>query len=127
MFTAKNIRYLRRKQGWGQDKLAEALGYKSYTTIQKWESGVSEPPLKKVHAIAEVFGVNIDDIAKIDLESRDKGNLPATGQGEREIAEGAALKEWEKDALQMLRQLQPEELAREMAYLKERVGEKDKR
>lgn len=126
MFTAKNIRYLRRKQGWGQDKLAEALGYKSYTTIQKWESGVSDPPLKKVHEIAEVFGVNIDDMAKVDIEARDRENLPLTVQGEREISEESALKEWEKDALQMLRQLQPEELAREMAYLKERVGGKDK-
>lgn len=68
MALARNIRYLRKKQGWGQDTLAEKLGYKSYTTIQKWESGVSEPPLKVVHALADLFGVDIDDLAKIDLE-----------------------------------------------------------
>lgn len=68
MALARNIRYLRKKQGWGQDTLAEKLGYKSYTTIQKWESGVSEPPLKVVHALADLFGVDIDDLTKIDLE-----------------------------------------------------------
>lgn len=39
----KNIRYLRRKNEWSQDYIAEKLGYKSYTTIQKWEMGTSEP------------------------------------------------------------------------------------
>ena len=68
MSLASNIRYLRKKQGWSQEYLAERLGYKSYTTIQKWESGVSEPPLKKAHAIAELFQVDIDDLTKKDLE-----------------------------------------------------------
>lgn len=72
MSIAQNIRYLRRKQGWGQDTLAEKLGYKSYTTIQKWESGVSEPPLKVVRALAELFGVDINDFASADLENSEK-------------------------------------------------------
>lgn len=79
MALAQNIRYLRKKQGWGQDTLAEKLGYKSYTTIQKWESGVSEPPLKIVHALAKLFCVDINDLTSIDLESADsmKASTPA--------------------------------------------------
>lgn len=69
MALAQNIRYLRKKQGWGQDTLAEKLGYKSYTTIQKWESGVSEPPLKVVHALADLFCVDINDLTGTDLEA----------------------------------------------------------
>ena len=46
MNIGKNIRYLRNKQGYSQEDLADYLGYKSYTTITKWESGVSEPTLK---------------------------------------------------------------------------------
>lgn len=69
MALSRNIRYLRKKQGWGQDTLAEKLGYKSYTTIQKWESGVSEPPLKVVHEIAALFQVDINDLTNCDLES----------------------------------------------------------
>lgn len=74
MSLAKNIRYLRRKQGWSQDILAEKLGYKSYTTIQKWESGVSEPPLKSLHALGKVFHVDIDELANTDLEAKSTMN-----------------------------------------------------
>ncbi len=67
MALAQNIRYLRQKLGWGQDVLADKLGYKSYTTIQKWESGVSEPPLKTVHALADLFHVDFDDLVNQEL------------------------------------------------------------
>ena len=80
MALAQNIRYLRKKRGWGQDELAEKLGYKSYTTIQKWESGVSEPPLKVVHELATVFCVDINDLTNGDLE-----NKKAPTAGERDI------------------------------------------
>lgn len=76
MSLSKNIRYLRKKQGWGQDILAEKLGYKSYTTIQKWESGVSEPPLKSLHVLASLFHVDINDLANVDLEEASILNRP---------------------------------------------------
>lgn len=67
MTLSKNIRFLRNKNGWGQDFLAEKLGYKSYTTIQKWESGVSDPPLKTLDKLAKLFNVDIDDLNNKDL------------------------------------------------------------
>ena len=39
MTLAKNIRYLRKQKGFSQEDIAKKLGYKSYTTIQKWEMG----------------------------------------------------------------------------------------
>lgn len=72
MILARNIRYLRKKQGMSQEELAERLGYKSYTTIQKWESGVSEPPLKTAHEIAHIFDVDIDDLVKVELEYKEE-------------------------------------------------------
>lgn len=89
MALSHNIRYLRKKQGWGQDTLAEKLGYKSYTTIQKWESGVSEPPLKVVHELASIFNVDINDLTNCDLESGSALNAKApalTQRDERDIA-----------------------------------------
>lgn len=62
MYLAENIRYLRTKKGLSQDYLAEKLGYKSFTTIQKWESGVSEPPVKKLKELSELFGIDMDDM-----------------------------------------------------------------
>lgn len=66
---AKNIRFLRKRAEMSQDKLAEMLGYKSFTTIQKWESGVSEPSMATAQKIANLFHVDIDDLIKTDLEA----------------------------------------------------------
>ena len=67
MVLGKNIRYLRKQKDMSQDKLAELLGYKSFTTIQKWESGVAEPPFKTLVKIADLFQVDVDTLASDDL------------------------------------------------------------
>lgn len=68
MYFAKNLRYLRKKAGHTQEFLADYLGYKNYTTIQKWESGSSEPSLNVVSKLAELYNVSMDDLAHVDLE-----------------------------------------------------------
>lgn len=60
MSFSNNLRYLRKKYDMSQEELALKLGYKSFTTIQKWESGVSEPSVSVVKKIANIFGVSID-------------------------------------------------------------------
>lgn len=67
MVLGKNIRYLRKQKNMSQDKLAELLGYKSFTTIQKWESGVAEPPFKTLVKIADLFRVDVDTLVSDDL------------------------------------------------------------
>lgn len=69
MAFSNNLRYLRKKNGWSQELLAEKLGYKSFTTIQKWESGVSEPSVSTVKTIASMFDVSMDELVNHDLES----------------------------------------------------------
>lgn len=68
MGLGDNIRYLRIKQGLSQDYIAEKLGYKSYTTIQKWESGVSEPPVKKLKELSVLLNADMNDMANKDLQ-----------------------------------------------------------
>lgn len=68
MYIGKNIRYLRSKRNCSQEDLAKALGYKSYTTITKWESGVSEPTLKMTNQIADFFKISVNDLCYKDLE-----------------------------------------------------------
>lgn len=63
MCLGDNIRFLRTKYGLSQDDIADKLGYKSFTTIQKWESGVSEPPLKALKKLADIFKVDMNDLA----------------------------------------------------------------
>lgn len=72
MTLAKNIRYLRKNHEWSQEFVAEKLGYKSYTTIQKWEMGTSEPPLRKLKELAELFQVDMDDLTNKNLEAPDR-------------------------------------------------------
>lgn len=69
MTLSKNIRFLRKKREWSQDFVADKLGYKSYTTIQKWETGTSEPPLRKLKELADLFRVDMDDLTNKDLTS----------------------------------------------------------
>ena len=68
MYIGKNIRYLRKLHNLSQDDLAARFGYKSYTTIQKWETGTSEPPIGVVDELAKMFKVDIDAFVKSDLE-----------------------------------------------------------
>lgn len=66
-----NIRYLRIKYGYSQDYIAEKPGYKSYTTIQKWESGVSELPVKKLKELSSLFNTDMNDLANVNLQKQD--------------------------------------------------------
>ena len=73
MCLANNIRYLRKKYNLSQDDIAERLGYKSYTTIQKWEMGISEPSIAKLRILADIFHVDINDMTTKNIEKNDLG------------------------------------------------------
>lgn len=62
MCLSENIRYLRKKMNLSQEELADKLGYKSYTTIQKWESGVADPPLKSLGKMSKIFSIDMDTL-----------------------------------------------------------------
>ena len=68
MAFSNNLRYLRKKYGYSQEKLAEKLGYKSFTTIQKWETGVSEPSFSIVKTIAELFNVSMEALINDEID-----------------------------------------------------------
>ena len=76
MNLSKNLRYLRRKYDYSQDYIAELLGYKSYTTIQKWESGDSEPSIAKLSRLAELYKVDLDSLMNKDLSAEDSDTIP---------------------------------------------------
>lgn len=68
MFLAKNLRFLRLKNGFSQDYIADKLGYKSYTTIQKWEMGTSEPSISILDSLSKLYNVDMDSMLTLDLE-----------------------------------------------------------
>ena len=68
MFKDK-IRFYRKLRGISQEALADKLGYKSFTTIQKWEDGTSSPPIGTVKKVAEILGVTIEELTSDDNNS----------------------------------------------------------
>lgn len=68
MYFGKNLRYLRKLKSWSQEQVSEKLGYKSFTTIQKWESGDSEPPMNRLRSLCVLFNIQMDLILNYDLE-----------------------------------------------------------
>ena len=74
MFVGKNIRYLRTSHDMTLEDMAKLLGYKSLTTVQKWEKNIAQPPLKIVQQLADHFHVDIDDFTNTDLQQKKKSN-----------------------------------------------------
>jgi len=60
-----NLVQLRKLNDMTQEELAEAVGV-TRQAIAKWEAGDSVPDLERCKAIADVFGVSLDDLAKYD-------------------------------------------------------------
>ena len=74
-----NLRYLRHSNGMSQDKLAEKLGYKSFTTVQKWEDGSSFPRVSTLQKIADIFGVDVDHLLNLNIRA-DQVAVPILGE-----------------------------------------------
>lgn len=62
MYLGDNIQFLRKQREMKQEDLANILGYKSATTITKWETGVAEPTMKTVGKLSDFFGVSVNDL-----------------------------------------------------------------
>lgn len=64
---AKNLKYLREKNGIEQLELAEMIGRKSASTISEWEKEKYTPKLKILNQLSKIFNVSIDDLMEKDL------------------------------------------------------------
>ena len=89
MCLGENIRFLRTKKGYSQDDIANMLGYKSFTTIQKWESGVSEPPLTALKKLSEIFNIDMNDLAtkKLSYNTNEDNNVYYLDDDARDMAQ----------------------------------------
>lgn len=74
MYISENIADLRRQRGWSQEQLAAELGV-TRQSVSKWESGTATPELEKLIALADLFGVSLDYLAR---ESRPEASPPPT-------------------------------------------------
>lgn len=66
MTPGQRIKELRIDNEIAQETLATELGYKTYTTISKWEADKSLPPGRELKKLAEYFEVSVDYILGLD-------------------------------------------------------------
>jgi len=60
MTLGNRLKTLRKKHGYTQEDLAKHLGYKSFTTIQKWESDDALPPVSVLEKLADFYNCRMD-------------------------------------------------------------------
>lgn len=77
MELGKNLSRLRRAQGLSQEQVAEQIGV-SRQAVSKWEADRSLPELEKLAALANLYGVTLDELA---------GREPTSGEGRADSAQ----------------------------------------
>ena len=60
---AKNLKDLRKLCALSQAQLAERLSV-TVKTLSHWETAYSEPSIQQILAIAEYFGITVDELLK---------------------------------------------------------------
>jgi repressor LexA len=86
------LRALRKSKGMSQQDLAQEFGYKSFTTIQKWEDGSSFPPSETLRRLADFFSVSMDDL--MGQQDTSDVSIPILG-----IVRGGALRIAEQEVI----------------------------
>lgn len=61
------LQCLRKRNGYSQEMLAEAIGV-SRQTVGKWETGQAAAGIAQLIALSELFGVSIDSLVKPDAQ-----------------------------------------------------------
>lgn len=62
-----------------QNDLANLFGYKSFTTVQKWEDGTAFPKVENLNKLAQIFNVELDHLLNVDLRAN-KTSVPIIGE-----------------------------------------------
>ena len=70
---------LRKMSGMSQEELAERI-YISRQTLSKYETGESLPNIEQCKAIADVFGVTLDDLVNYEKENNYGLGVPPKGK-----------------------------------------------
>ncbi len=89
-YLAKNIRFLRKWNGWSQERMAQELGVKR-SSVAAYESKNVRPKFNFVLQLARSFNVSMQELVERDLEAiggPEKAN-PYRREKEKKVASGA--------------------------------------
>lgn len=96
-YLADNIKYLRKKLGLSQEKLAELLGL-NRGNIASYEKGSAEPRIENLLKMMEVFKVEVSDLVEKDLAGLEKLDQEISSIKENTLYSENLVK-WEKGRL----------------------------
>ena len=68
----ENIRFLRKKKGWTQEKFSKKIGIKR-SLVGAYEEGRTDPRLSNLLKMCEVFSISLDNILKKDVSTLPEG------------------------------------------------------
>lgn len=74
MNFSENLRRLRKAKDIKQEALVEAMNV-SRQTVSKWENGTAMPDFKKLNALAEYFGVTMDELLGFSNDKNNNDNI----------------------------------------------------
>ena len=81
--VGENIFMLRKQLGWTQEELANMMGYKSKSTINKIEMGINDIPQSKIAQFADVLGTTPAHLMGWEEEKNAPSEEPKLSEGER--------------------------------------------
>ena len=82
MEFSEKLMTLRRRAGLSQEQLADRLGV-TRQSVSKWEGGAAVPELGKLVALADLFGVTLDDLVREERELPEPGTPLSPRQADR--------------------------------------------
>lgn len=91
MYFKSNIKLLRKRRGRTQDDVSNALEMKR-STLSGYENGVGHPNLSTLTSFSDYFGVAIDTLIKVDLESLSESQLSQLERGYDIYIKGSSLR-----------------------------------
>lgn len=60
--TGRNIKYLRKVNGFKVDEIRDYLGLESSRSVFKWQNGETLPSIDNLYALSRLFDVALEDI-----------------------------------------------------------------
>ena len=91
MHFAHNIKLLRKRRNRTQDELAHTLGMKR-STLSGYENEVAEPSIQALMSFSKYFGVAVDTLIRINLDSLSESQLSELERGNDIYLRGSKLR-----------------------------------
>ena len=107
---AQRLSARRKQSGLSQEALAEKLGV-SRQAVSKWERSESSPDTDNLIALAQLYGLSLDDLLYVDEEIRDDVTFEAADRAAKRQAEQATATRRSRHRERMQARLQQQERA----------------